>query len=93
MIDSNMLKNCPISREAVRNPVKIWGPSTTNLKSKTTRSSTEVVVISEEIIHPVPPEIMEAHGNVSIGIDIMKVNGIPFLVTISTVLYYAACLS
>ena len=34
---------------------------------------------------------MEAQGRVSISMDIMEVNGIPFLVIISTVLQYAAC--
>ena len=32
---------------------------------------------------------METHSIVSIEMDIMKVNGIPILVIISTVLYYA----
>ena len=33
---------------------------------------------------------MEVYGNVAISIDIMKVNIVSFLVTISTVLHYAA---
>ena len=90
MLDCNGLKNCPVSREAVANAIKIWGPSKANLQGKTTRSSEEAVIVNAETVRPVPPEIMEAHSDVSIGMDIMKVNEIPFLVTISTVLHYAA---
>ena len=58
MLDSNVLKNYPINREAVKNSTKIWDPSVANMKGKTTRSSTEPVVVDGETIHPVPPENM-----------------------------------
>ena len=84
------MKNCPVNRESANNAIRIWGPSTANLKGKTTRSHNEPVVINNEMIHPVPHDIMKLHSNITIGMDVMKVNGVPLLVTISTVLHYAA---
>ena len=89
MSSCNGLKNCTVSRKSVVNAIKIWGPSKTNLQDTTNRSSAEAFVVNEETVHLVLPKIIETHVNVSVGMDIMKVNGILFLVTISTVLHYA----
>ena len=85
MLDSNSMKNCPVNRESARNAISIWGPSKANLKGKTTRSQGDPVVINDNMVYPVPHDIMRLHSDVTIGMDIMKVNGIPFLMIISTV--------
>ena len=90
MIGSNSMKNCPIDRVSANNAAIIWVPSTANLKGKTTRANNDPVVINDETIHPVPIKIMKIHGEVAIGMDIMKINGVPFLATISTVLHFDA---
>ena len=89
MIGSNILKNSPITIQDNMNAVYIWGPSKANKKGKTTYAPTESLRITMETILPVPPQIMDYNGDVVIGIDIMKMNGMPFLVLISTVRYYA----
>ena len=71
MIDSNSMKNFPVDRVSANNAVIIWGPSTANLKGKTTRSNTDPVVINDETIYPVPIEIMKIHGEITIGMDMM----------------------
>ena len=42
--------------------------------------------LSEESISSIPPHILINHPAVVIGIDVVKVNGIPFLGTISIVM-------
>ena len=88
MIDTRSIINCPITREAVRDSVRIWGPSEGNLKGINTREKSRPVTTGEDVITPVPPQILEAHRSVTLGIDIMKVNGTPFLVTYGRVVKF-----
>ena len=80
MIDGNSIINSLIRREAVHNVVEIWGPSKENLKEKITWSRLDPFEVSMDIIYPVPPEILEDYRSVTIGIDVINVNGVPFLV-------------
>ena len=43
-----------------------------------------------EVITPIPPDIINNHGNVVLGMDIMKVNNVSFLTTISRVVQFAS---
>ena len=90
MIGSNFMKNCPVDRVLANNAVSIWAPRAANLKGKTTLSNTNPGVINDETIHPVPTVIMKLHSKVTICMDIMKVIGVPLLITISAVLHFAA---
>lgn len=76
-----MLRNCPVTREDVMAAEKIYGPNLAGLKGRTTwRSSPPTDDIA---ITGVPPSILEVHGEVTLSIDLLHVNKIPFLVTIS----------
>ena len=86
VIDKKMLNNSPITRESARHAECIWGPSVPNLDGKTTRSKAGAVQLNEECISPIPPQILINHPVVILGMDIVKVNGIPFLTTISRVI-------
>ena len=88
MIDSGALLNSPITRESARAAVGIWGPSVANLKGKTTRSRPDPVNIGAATITLIPPHILEHHKEVTIGVDVMKVNNIPFMVSISRVIKF-----
>ena len=59
-----------------------------NLKGKTTRAKSDTVETGVDIITPLPPEILEFHAIVTLGIDVMKVNGLPFLVSYSRVIKF-----
>lgn len=66
----------------------ILGVSVTYLKGKSTRQQGDAVELNIEIIMPIPPEILSAHGTIIISVDIMKVNGVPFLTSISRVVNF-----
>ena len=83
MIDSGSLMNCPVTRESVKHSITIWGPSVASMKGRNTRSAPDAVKVDSSTITSVPPHIATHHIRVSIGIDVMKVNKIPFLVSIS----------
>ena len=83
-VDSNLLPNCPISGSDVRAGDLIYGKSLGSLKGKTTRSSSTSVPTTEAI----PPSIPSRYKNVTIAGDVMTVNGIHFMVTISTKLRF-----
>ena len=80
MIRNNMLLNCPITLRDVENEEFIFGKDIAMLKGKTVRKNPERVKTD---ILEVPPEILQHNKVVTIAADIMFVNMIPFLVTIS----------
>ena len=50
------------------------------------RRKGDAVLLSEETITSIPPQILAHHNTIVLGIDVVKVNGIPFLATISRVI-------
>ena len=74
------LGDCPITRDDLRAADDIFGQALGGLKGKTVRRPNPHV---STYSNGVPPHIMSRHKSVTIGIDIMFVNKIPFLVTIS----------
>ena len=86
VIDLKMLSNSPYTREAAQHAMSVWGPSIPNLRGKTTRSKSDVVPLGMMNIAPIPPEIIDNHGTIVLGMDVVKINKIAFLVTISRVI-------
>lgn len=76
----NLIPDCPVTIEDIRTANKIYGAEIAALKGKTTRNTSPQVRTDQ--VH-VPPEIKEIHQLVTIAIDLMFVNKIPFFVTIS----------
>jgi hypothetical protein len=58
----------------------IWGPDLGSLKGKTVRHKSPAVRV---VSHSIPLGIMQKYKDVTLSTDVMKVNGIPFLMTIS----------
>ena len=81
----NQLKNCPITPRDVRLMKEILGPSIPGLKGKTVR--TKPAQVNPELI-PVPPHIRDHYQTITLAIDIMFVNRIPFLMTTSRHIHY-----
>ena len=80
IVTKGFLRNCPVEKRHIQAAEDIFGANIGALKGKTPRRTTSHVVVDKD---PVPEEVMGAHKNVTLAIDIMFVNGIPFFVTIS----------
>jgi hypothetical protein len=80
-LDGNNIKNCPITRQDAINADKIMGRDHGSLKGKTThRKKLERVAGSTTHL---PKEILQQYRAITLCIDIMFVNKIPFLLIIS----------
>ena len=79
------MNDSPTTRESIKHANSIWGPSTVNLKGKSTQTQADVVVLDREIILPIPPMILQNNKDIMIGMDVVKINTVPFLTSISRV--------
>jgi hypothetical protein len=80
IVNKHLMKNCPINLDDIVAADDILGSNLGSLKGKTVRRS-GTHVRSGQI--GIPREIMEKYRDVTIGADIMFVNRIPFLISIS----------
>ena len=89
-VDFGVNWNSLITHESVRIAQDVWGTSRPYLQGKSTRQRNAPVDISVETITPIPPEIINVHRNVIIGMDIMFIHETPFLTTISRVIKFGS---
>ena len=80
IVSKNFIRNCPIERRHIQAADDIYGPNVGALRGKTPRQVTEHVTAN---VDPVPPEILALHRDIVLAIDIMFINKIAFLITIS----------
>jgi hypothetical protein len=80
IVTSNQLPNCPVTRADIIAAEHIFGPDIGSLKGKTVRRQPH---LAKPTIEPLPHQIMSRYRNVTLAADVMYVNGIPMLVTIS----------
>ena len=80
MISQDLIMNCPVNVSDVARAVKIYGKDIHILKVKKTRSKPKQVVID---YMEMPKSTLESNNNITLSIDIMFVNKIPFVTTIS----------
>jgi hypothetical protein len=88
IIRMNCIKNNPITTEDIDLAEKIFGPDIGSLKGKTTRAKPKPVV--DDFIE-IPRELIAAQQDITLCIDGLKINGIPFLATISRNIMYRTC--
>ena len=81
-----MLPNCPITRADIIRAEEILGPSLGSLRGKTTRTKPSKVTINK--YNEMPEEIFDKHGEVTLAVDIMYINGIPFVMTTSRAIHF-----
>ena len=79
-VATNAIPHCPIIIQDIKNADFIWGKELGCLKGKTVRSNSPQVRLETTSI---PVQIMQQYKEVTLSVDIMKVTGIPFLMTIS----------
>jgi hypothetical protein len=80
IVKQNLLPNCPITAKDVMAAEQIFGPDIGSLKGKTVWCAANHVEISTVDI---PSRLIRQYRDIVLTADIMFVNKIPFLVTIS----------
>ena len=75
-----MVLNCPVTDEDVIRAKNIYGRDIHSLKVKTTHTHPTRLVTDNVKL---PPSVPEKNKHVTLSIDIMYVNRIPFVTTIS----------
>jgi len=79
ILRGNMIKNCPVTIADVDIAERIYGPSISTLKGKTTQQTPKPVIVDEVEI---PPELLINHRKIELYMDTMFVNGEGILTTI-----------
>jgi len=85
-VENGLIPNCPITKEDIIRAEDILGPNLGSLKGKTTRKTPERVTLDS--LDNLPNELLVEHGNVTIAIDIMYINEIPFMMTTSRAIHF-----
>ena len=80
IIQSNSIKDCPVTLTDIKLAERIWGPNIAALKGKTTRSSP--LPVAADYLE-VPQEILDLHKDVYLTADLFFVNKTPFFLTYS----------
>ena len=80
IVENNLLPNCPIGKKDIVAAEKIFGPDVGSLKGKTTRQTVDRVAAR---LVTIPAELMSWYKDVVLTVDIMFINKITFIVTLS----------
>ena len=80
MIRSDMVVNCPVTFDEVTKAKLVFGPDITSIKDKSVRRKPASVVTDYDEI---PREILESRKELEVLIEIMFINKLLFLVSIS----------
>ena len=71
LLKTNMIANCPVTSEDVDIAEKIFGPSMSSLKGKSTRTTPKPV--RSDVIQ-IPKELVEKHHDIELCMDTMFIN-------------------
>jgi hypothetical protein len=80
MVHSGMITNCQVSPDAVINANRIFGPDLAGVRWRTVRRPLESVTTNHIQI---PRVLFEQHQRATLAVDVMFLNGVPFLVSVS----------
>ena len=85
-MEKGLIPNCPLTKQDIIRAEDILGPNLGSLKGKTTRKTPGRLTINT--LDDLPDGMLEEHGNVSLTVDIMYINKIPFIVTLSRAIHF-----
>jgi hypothetical protein len=80
MVRSGMILNCPVTPNAVPKAHPIFVPNLAGVRGRTVRRPPDSVTTNYVQI---PCTLLERHQQVTLVVDIMFVNGVPFLVSVA----------
>ena len=80
MVSNNSIKNCPVKPQHITNAHSIFGSSITGVCGRTTRQKPEQV---EAVVGRIPNDFHHLHKFVVLTANVMFVNGMAFLTTLS----------
>ena len=81
LVSTNSIRNCPIDQRHIQAAEDIYGPTSVGaLRGKTPRRQVGHVTAT---VDPVPAEVLTAHGDVTLAVDLMFINKVAFLITVS----------
>lgn len=80
IVTSNLLPNCPVTKADILAAEHLFGPDVGSLKGKTVRRKPHAV---REVVERLPPTILSRYRDVTLCVDVMHVNGVPMLVSVS----------
>ena len=75
-----MISDCPVTPNAIKNAHLIFGPDLAGVRGRTVRRPPETVTTDYVQI---PRVLLERHQLVTLAVDVMFVNGLPFLVSVA----------
>jgi hypothetical protein len=87
VIQSNQIKDCPVTVQDIVTAHQIWGKNIAALKGKTTRHKSRHVATD---FVKVPSAILKLHRYVTLAADLFFVNRIPFFLTYSRRICFTA---
>ena len=85
IIKTNSIRDNPVTESDVKLMERLFGPDIPSVKGKTTRRRPHKIVSD---VVSIPMELRDAQHNVCLCIDVMFVNGMPFLTSISKNIKY-----
>ncbi len=80
LVRNNSIKNCPVKPDHITNAHSIFGPSITGVRRRTTRQQPERV---EAAVGRIPDDFHRLHKFVVLTANVMFVNGMAFMTTLS----------
>jgi len=85
-MERGIIPNCPVTKRDILRAKDIFGPNLRSLKGKTNRKRPSKLIINA--LYDLPEGILEEHGDVTMGTDIMYIDKNPFIVTTSRSIYF-----
>ena len=85
MVSSNMIVNFPVTPRDIKNANKIFGPNAPFMKGKSVRRLPEAVVSN---YFEIPEEILSMNVGLEVSVDIMFIDNLAFLVSVSNQLKF-----